>query len=53
MTHLPTVSIRDAVGNVIQVHGRNGSNLGEILDVTVGKVLVVGYIILNPKTCVF
>ena len=53
MTHLPTTSIRDAVGNVIQVHGRNGSNLGEILDATVGKVLVVGYIILNPKTSVF
>ena len=45
--------LRDAVGNVIQVHWRNGSNLGEILDATVGKVLVVGYILLNHKTCVF
>lgn len=53
MTHLPNTSIRDAVGNVIQVHGRNGSNLGEILDATVGKALVVGYIILIIRLVCF
>lgn len=45
--------LRDAVGNVIQVHGRNGSNLGEILDATVGKALVVGYIILIIRLVCF